>query len=145
MPIKAENRDRYPPNWPEIRARIQARAGNRCEACGVGNYKLGGRTSEGRWLPALPLGERNLSLEWPRPGQLAWCGLDEARERLRIIRIVCTVAHLDHTPENCADENLLFLCQRCHLRHDGKHHAQTAYETRRRRRRTPDMFDPSLR
>ena len=33
MPIKPENRGRYPENWPEIRARILARAGNRCEQC----------------------------------------------------------------------------------------------------------------
>lgn len=31
MPIKPENRLRYPANWPEVRAAILARAGNRCE------------------------------------------------------------------------------------------------------------------
>lgn len=31
MPIKPENRHRYPANWAEIRAEILARAGNRCE------------------------------------------------------------------------------------------------------------------
>ena len=34
------------------------------------------------------------------------------------VLIVLTVAHLDHTPENCADENLAALCQRCHNRYD---------------------------
>lgn len=34
MPIRPENRDRYPPDWPEIRARILRRAGNRCELRG---------------------------------------------------------------------------------------------------------------
>ncbi|MCW3657580.1 hypothetical protein K6L27_05280 [Burkholderia cenocepacia] len=37
MPIKPENRGRYPANWPEIRARILARAGNCCEQCRVAN------------------------------------------------------------------------------------------------------------
>ena len=32
--------------------------------------------------------------------------------------IVLTVAHLDHTPENCDDENLRAMCQRCHLAYD---------------------------
>lgn len=32
---------------------------------------------------------------------------------------VLTVDHLDHDPGNCADENLLALCQRCHLRRQG--------------------------
>jgi hypothetical protein len=31
MPIRPENRDRYPHDWAEIRARILQRAGNRCE------------------------------------------------------------------------------------------------------------------
>lgn len=42
MPIKPENRHRYPKNWPEIRERIRARSGNRCEWCGVPNMvKIG--------------------------------------------------------------------------------------------------------
>lgn len=39
MPIRPENRGRYPKNWPEIRARILERADNRCEFCGAENYK----------------------------------------------------------------------------------------------------------
>lgn len=41
------------------------------------------------------------------------------------VRVVLTVAHLDHTPENCARENLLALCQFCHLRLDAEQHAKT--------------------
>lgn len=37
-------------------------------------------------------------------------------------KVVLTVAHLDHQPENCADENLRAGCQRCHLRYDAHHH-----------------------
>lgn len=37
MPIRPENRDRYPPNWNEIVAVVRERSGNRCEWCGVGN------------------------------------------------------------------------------------------------------------
>jgi 5-methylcytosine-specific restriction endonuclease McrA len=36
-----------------------------------------------------------------------------------------TIAHLDHTPENCAAENLKALCQKCHNKYDAKHRAQT--------------------
>ena len=35
--------------------------------------------------------------------------------------VVLTTAHLDHTPENCADDNLVALCQRCHNRYDAPH------------------------
>jgi hypothetical protein len=53
---------------------------------------------------------------------------------------VLTIAHLDHTPENCDDDNLRAWCQRCHLTYDAKHHAQSAYATRRKGRAIGDMF-----
>lgn len=45
--------------------------------------------------------------------------------------VVLTVAHLDHTPENCTEDNLLAMCQRCHLTYDAAHHAQTRRNTKR--------------
>lgn len=36
-------------------------------------------------------------------------------------KVVLTIAHLDHTPENCSDDNLKALCQRCHNRYDMPH------------------------
>ena len=41
-----------------------------------------------------------------------------------------TVAHLNHTPEDVREENLMAMCAPCHLRYDAKHHA----ETRKRKR-----------
>ena len=40
MPIRPENRDKYPKNWDEITAEIRARANNRCEFCGVANHSI---------------------------------------------------------------------------------------------------------
>lgn len=57
-------------------------------------------------------------------------------------RVVLTVAHLDHTPENCEDGNLRAWCQRCHLHYDAQHHAANAAVTRRRRRAVADLFAP---
>ena len=34
---------------------------------------------------------------------------------------ILTVHHLDMDPSNCSDENLVALCQRCHLRFQGRH------------------------
>jgi len=45
-------------------------------------------------------------------------------------RRTLTVAHLNHTPENCRAENLCAMCAPCHLRYDARQHA----ETRRKRR-----------
>ena len=39
MPIRPEMKDRYPPNWREVRANILQRAEGRCEWCGAPNYK----------------------------------------------------------------------------------------------------------
>lgn len=55
--------------------------------------------------------------------------------------VVLTVAHLDHTPENCADDNLRAWCQRCHLTYDAKHHALNAAKTRRRKLKNGELFD----
>lgn len=38
MPIRPENKHRYPANWRAIRAAILERAGQRCEQCGVQNH-----------------------------------------------------------------------------------------------------------
>ena len=42
MPIKPENRHRYPPKkeWLQIRQQILHRADNKCEFCGVPNYTV---------------------------------------------------------------------------------------------------------
>ena len=88
MPIKPENRKRYPPNWREIRKKILERAGHRCEGspaypdCRVANYEYHPVTAS---------------------------------------RVVLTIAHLDHTPENNSPDNLRAWCQRCHNTYDWPH------------------------
>ena len=44
MPIKPENRDRYPRHWKQIRAAILNRARHRCEWCGIGDGEQRGNT-----------------------------------------------------------------------------------------------------
>lgn len=146
MPISSENMKRYPggsihsKEWHEIRERIRRRAGNRCEQCGVPNHALGGRLRDGTFLRAQPKGEKLARLEWPQPGEEWWCGSDEP-VRLRIIRIVCTTAHVDHGLDDHSDENLRFWCQRCHNRHDAKSRAANAAKTRRRKAGQTDLED----
>lgn len=138
MPIRPENRRRYPPDWPQISQRIRTRDGNRCKWCGVANHALGGRLN-GDWLPAIP--EEGLhGLIWPEPGTHATCGDGARRARLRIIRVVITVAHLNHTPEDCRDENLAALCQRCHLNYDRHIHVRNLRATIRKRYAMRDLF-----
>jgi hypothetical protein len=108
MPIKPENKGRYPKDWKAIRERILTRAGNRCEGS-----------------PAYPDCRAMNGMEIR--------GLDR---RL----VVLTIAHLNHVPEDCAEDNLRAWCQRCHLTYDAKHHAKTAAVTRRKRLNNRDLF-----
>lgn len=133
-PVKPENLARYPANWAEIRARIQLRAGDKCERCGVPNHAWGYRV-DGKFRRVNKRGmieSVKRGREWVRP--------PFSFGQHRIIEIVCTTMHLDHTPENCADDNLQFACQKCHLSYDAKHHAETARNTRREGKAVGDLF-----
>ena len=46
MPIKKENKSRYPSNWKQIRMEILDRAGNKCEFCGIENHTINERGSK---------------------------------------------------------------------------------------------------
>lgn len=140
MPIRKENQWRYPADWPQISARIRERAWNMCEECGVENHRLGGRAEDGTFLPALPLGDDGLKLTWPKPGDDGWCRKGNRSEWCRIIRIVLTVAHLNHKPEDCRDENLRCWCQRCHNRYDRKHRQAGIKERVREKAAMSDLF-----
>lgn len=85
MPIRPENKARYPKDWPAISRRIRERAGQRCEGS-----------------PLFPDCRAENGQPHPVTGS----------------RVVLTVAHLDHVPENCGDDNLKAMCQRCHNRYD---------------------------
>jgi hypothetical protein len=132
MPV---NYRKYPTNWKtEIRPRILARANHRCEECGVENYSQIIRSSvdPSRYL----LFDRE-ELAYRLNGELA--RMSEWGDEFIFspeIRIVLTIAHLDHDTANNADDNLRALCQRCHLRYDKTHHATNAKRTRNTNKRT---------
>ena len=110
MPISPENAKRYPANWQEIVELVRERSGDCCE--GSPAY-MDCRAANGK----------------PHP--------------ITGSQVVLTTGHLDHMPENCSIEdlsNLKHWCQRCHLTYDAKHHAQTAYMTRRCKG-TEEMFE----
>jgi hypothetical protein len=102
VPIRPENRARYPRDWPEISRRIRfERAKGRCEF-----------TVDGERCTA----------EHGKPHPL-------------------TVAHLDHTPESCADDNLLAGCQRCHNRYDMPKRRAGIAERAHAARAAGDLFE----
>ena len=91
MPIRPENRARYPKDWKAISLRIRnERAESRCECLGECGQDHDGRCDAINYEPH------------PQTGS----------------KVILTVAHLDHVPENCDDDNLKAMCQRCHNRYD---------------------------
>jgi 5-methylcytosine-specific restriction endonuclease McrA len=125
MPIRPESRCLYPPDWKQIRQRILARAGDKCEWCGVPNGAVGFRDPRDK--------SRFWDLDDPA-GDSAWEHFrTDGESHKAVIRIVLTIAHLDHDPRNNDDANLAALCQRCHLRHDAPQHASNARKTRARK------------
>lgn len=90
MPVRPENRARYPADWRAIAYGVKDRAAWTCEGS-----------------PAYPDCRAKHGQPHPVTGS----------------RVVITVAHLDHTPENCAPANLKAWCQRCHNTYDAPHRA----------------------
>ena len=138
MPIKPENKKRYPKNWKEISDRIKERAGHKCEICAVPNGALiarGGASDAGTYM--LPDGQ----VFDDETGERLGMARGSEYNAKRFVQIVLTVMHLDHTPENCEADNLKAACQQCHLRYDLDHHKKTAAETRRKQKAIGDLFD----
>lgn len=109
MPIK--DKSKYPANWQEIRETILEREQNKCRFCQVANYALGFR-KDGEFY-----------------------SIDEANNNgAKLIKIVLTIAHLDHDTANNDFSNLAALCQKCHLAHDLQFHKVNAAITRRNKK-----------
>ena len=116
MPI---DYSRYPPNWKtEIVPAILKRANNKCEFCGVEN---------GRELWSATFKIRDKRGKYKQ--KAIWFTNEQDVERikkdaLRIkkVKVVLTVAHLDHDEENhnVAFDRLRALCQYCHLNYDAE-------------------------
>lgn len=142
MPIRATERDRYPPDWKKISHAARERAGNRCEQCKAPNGAMIRRAYyEGRpiyFLQEMTVYETGLCAVTGEEVDGAFWDDCDAR---RPVRVVLTVAHLDHRPENCAPENLRALCQRCHLAYDADLHRANAAATRRARKAARDLFE----
>lgn len=130
MPIRREFRHHYRgAAWRAVRTRILARADDKCEACRVPNCAHILRVS-GWWLDehkALWFNGAFVSQEGVTFGAV---DIDSAR----LVKIVLTIAHLNHTPGDDRDHNLKALCQWCHLHHDAIQHAVNARATRRVRK-----------
>jgi 5-methylcytosine-specific restriction endonuclease McrA len=137
MPIKPENKARYPADWKQIRASILVRAGDCCEQCKVPNHaRIARGIGEDATTYMLDTGDVYCHFTGLHLGQCRHSDYNVGR----MTDVVLTIAHLDHTPENCDPANLKALCQRCHLAYDAEHHKANAQATRRARLNNGELF-----
>ena len=109
---------KYPADWKSsIRPRILRRAAGRCECRGECGLDHEGRCPEIDRTPA------------------RWAAAQQALPGLQLARptVILTIAHMDHDTTHNEDANLRALCQRCHLRYDRTHHAQSRAQNQARR------------
>ena len=147
MPIRPENRDRYPDDWKAISQAVRDRAGNRCEQCGVSNYAMIYRGSHGD-RPAWRYAADSVFIPSRRPDDgsempgTTWDDFEKARGT---VKVILTVAHLDHQPENCDLANLKCLCQRCHNAYDAPMRAKGIRDRAKAGNAVSDLFQPEAR
>lgn len=138
MPI---DYSKYPPNWKtEIRPAILERAKHCCEECGLKNYEIGYRDATGYFY-----GWRLIEDLLERKGYDIFCHelkncYDSKGNPTKPIKIVLTIAHLDHDISNNDPANLKALCQRCHLNYDKEHHRKNTKGTIEKKKGLQSLF-----
>ncbi len=96
----------YPDNWEEISLKIRKRAKGQCECEGFCGLHCGDRCKE----------KQGEAAKWARG------------------KIMLTVAHLTHNPQDSRPKYLKAMCQRCHLRYDRLYKS-----ARRLEKKEPDL------
>lgn len=133
MPISVENMRLYPggsirsPEWRAIVSRIGERSGWKCERCKAPHNELicrGEGDDAGTYM--LSKGE---VIDIETGEHLGYARGSEYQGRF--VKVVLTVAHIEHDLSKNEDEDLMHWCQRCHNMHDVKHRQANASRTRR--------------
>lgn len=107
---------KYPPDWKQIVKRIRKRAGEKCEVCGLKNKQS--VTAMTLWVRNNK-GKYQLKSFWVS-NESDIIRMEPARHGRKEVRVVLTVAHLDHDETNwdVKDDRLKAMCQYCHLNYD---------------------------
>jgi hypothetical protein len=125
MPI---DRSKYPADWDDLSKAIRARAGDKCEFCGVPNHVFILRsTANPEQYVILTEGADYIA---PNGAVYNLMYLPDDFDDSKEVWIVLTVAHLDQDTTNNAPANLKALCQRCHLNLDRPHNLVKGRATR---------------
>lgn len=135
---------RYPKNWKEISLARREQAGQKCEWCGVPNGATIVR-KRGTTDYLLENMDADCTYTWPNGDWIRFSELPEGYDYDKPTRVVLTVHHIGvpypdgrpgdpHDKMDVRPENLVALCQRCHLIADGPIHVENARKTRLRKK-----------
>lgn len=109
------NYSEYPSNWKWISKQTIKDAGNKCELCYAPNGEKIFRFKEDKY-------------PWRLASEADLSTLKEMK--LKIIKVVLTVHHIDGDKENTSKQNLIALCQKDHLRLDLAKHMMNRTKTK---------------
>lgn len=131
MPINYKD---YPTEWRKVSLQIRTeRAGLICECTGECGTDHAAEQDE-------EIAEIFAELGKPQPSNRCQA-MNKCEHPITNSKVVLTVAHLCKCEPKCADvSHLKAMCQRCHLRLDGKLHARNAAKTRRAKRNNGELF-----
>lgn len=119
----------YHKDWKTIiRPAILERANNKCEFCKARN----GEEIFRAFLDGVQVYQyANGDIHNAETGDYIFSSFYEdlepstRKENQKAIKVVLTIAHLDHDTNNNDYSNLKALCQKCHLNYDKEHHKRT--------------------
>lgn len=137
---------KYPSNWPEIRKRILERDNHCCKVCKVCKVSNGTIVFRGEWKGIEVFqnggGEiyRTDNGEYLTTDFYASIAPSTGKIDQSAIKIVLTIAHLNHDVNDNRDENLAALCQLHHLRIDSKQHKANARKTVEKKKGLQSLF-----
>lgn len=138
MPIREENRHRYPADWKSISAKVREEAGQKCEKCGAPNGEVVARGAGIHDGTYMLMGGEVFDAE---TGEYLGMARGSEYNCRRMVKIVLTVAHLDHQPENCDRSNLRAWCQRCHNAYDAPMRRSGIKDRAKAKRAISDLLD----
>lgn len=86
-------------------------APRRCELCGVRNFALGGRDSDGMFHPAYEVDAGPDVRVKVSPGRKGWCGKHGPQLFLKLFRVICQTVEV--RDRRTGELESRYLCQRC--------------------------------